>query len=60
MTLEIFIGRIPGKVIQLHKNKGVVVLTGDGALLIKIVQYQGNFEANTADQIVKSVRITLG
>ncbi len=55
-----FIGRIPGKVIQLHKNKGVVVLTGDGALLIKIVQYQGNFEANTADQIVKSVRITLG
>ncbi len=55
-----FVGRIPGKVIQLHKNKGVVVLTGDGALQIKEVQFQDEADSQSADQIIKSVRITLG
>lgn len=55
-----FVGRIPGKVIQLNKNKGVVVLTGNGALLIKKVQLMSAREAQSADQIIKSVRVTLG
>lgn len=55
-----FVGRIPGKVIQLHENKGVVVLTGDGALLIKEVQHHDEEDSQPADQLIKSVRITLG
>ena len=59
-----YVGRIPGKVIQLHKGKGVVVLTGDGALLIKNVMLEAESlnpdEDVTADTYIKSVRLTLG
>lgn len=52
-------GRIPGKVIKVLKNQGVVVLCGDGAVLIKEVQLE-NENKVTADKIINSVRLTLG
>lgn len=33
-----YIGRVPGRVVEVHKDVGSVVLTGDGALLIESVQ----------------------
>lgn len=33
-----YVGRVPGRVVEVHKNIGSVVLTGDGALLIQSIQ----------------------
>jgi methionyl-tRNA formyltransferase len=53
-----YVGRIPGKIISRVLGKGVVVLTGDGSLLIKnIIDSHGN--RTTADEIIKSIRIKL-
>lgn len=52
-------GRLSGKVIKIIKGKGVVILCGEGALLLKSVQIE-NGERKTADNIFKSVRLTLG
>lgn len=52
-------GRIPGKIIKVEKGKGVVVLCGDGALLIKNVQIEDEKQMR-ADKILKSIRKTLG
>ncbi|MED4207260.1 methionyl-tRNA formyltransferase [Neobacillus mesonae] len=52
-------GRVFGKVIKIIKDKGVVVLCGDGAILIKDVQLE-NGERQTADKVIKSIRLTLG
>jgi methionyl-tRNA formyltransferase len=52
-------GHISGKVIQIIKDKGVVVLCGVGAILIKDVQLEGK-ERQSADQVIKSIRVTLG
>ena len=51
-------GVIPGKVIKIIENEGIVVLCGKGAILIKDVELEGTNRV-TADNIVKSVRITL-
>jgi methionyl-tRNA formyltransferase len=56
---EYYVGRIPGKIISRIPGRGVVVLTGDGALLIKnIIDSHGN--RITADKIIKSIRVKLG
>lgn len=52
-------GRVVGKVIRVIKDKGVVVLCGEGAVLIKDVQIE-NGERQTADKVINSVRLTLG
>lgn len=52
-------GRIPGKVIKLEKDKGVIVLCRDNAVLIKIAQLE-NGKKVTADKIISSIRVTLG
>jgi methionyl-tRNA formyltransferase len=53
-----YVGRIPGKIVSRLSGRGVVVLTGDGALLIKtIIDSHGN--RITADEMIKSVRIKL-
>jgi hypothetical protein len=50
---------MPGKIISRISGKGVVVLTGDGTLLLKnIINPHGN--RITVDEIIKSVRIKLG
>jgi methionyl-tRNA formyltransferase len=52
-------GRIAGKVVKVVKNIGVVVLCGEGAVLIKDVQLE-NGDRQTADNLIKSIRMTLG
>lgn len=58
IDLGAYVGRIPGRVVKIIKDKGVCVLTGDGALLVTDVQY-GDSGIVTADNIIKSVRIRL-
>lgn len=51
-----YVGRIPGRVIKILPNTGIVVLTADGALLIKRVRTESG-EVTTADTLCKSVRM---
>lgn len=43
-----YVGRIPGKVERIIPSVGVNVLTGDGVLLIKDVQFEGHERQNAA------------
>lgn len=54
-----YVGAIPGRVVQVIPDRGSVVLTGDGALLIKRVQYDGE-EAVCAAAVLNSLSHTLG
>ena len=49
---------IPGKPVQICKGEGVEVLTGDGTLLIKDVEYGG--WGGNASEVLRSIRNTLG
>lgn len=51
-------GIVHGKVIRILRGQGVVVLCGDGAVLLRNVQQTGS-EIRTADRIIKSIRLTL-
>jgi methionyl-tRNA formyltransferase len=51
-------GLIPGKVINVIKDTGIVVLCGKGAVLLKDGQLE-NRERKTLDKYISSVRITL-
>jgi methionyl-tRNA formyltransferase len=54
-----YIGRVPGRVIQVHPGVGSVVLTGDGALLLKEAQRErGDIECAAA--IFNRLSQTLG
>ncbi len=53
-----YIGRIPGRVIETKPEIGSVVLTGDGALLLKTVQLEGEPETCAAE-ILNSIAMTL-
>jgi methionyl-tRNA formyltransferase len=60
-----YVGRIPGKVIRIIPNSGIVVLTGDGALLIESVTLVDDVSKSgglrhMADEYIKSVRVKLG
>lgn len=50
-----YVGRIPGKIIKIDKNKGVVVLTGDGAILIKKI-IKNSKVIDSVDTAIKSIR----
>ena len=54
-----YVGRIPGRVIEIRPGAGVVVLTGDGALLITHAQLDGS-EVLPADEIINRMSYTLG
>lgn len=54
-----FVGKVAGRVIEIRPNEGVVVLTGDGCLLIKVVSWR-EFERVTANKVIKSISDTLG
>jgi methionyl-tRNA formyltransferase len=54
-----YIGRVPGRVVEIKKGKGVVVLTGDGTLLLTQVQVEGAVPKR-ADEILQSLSSTLG
>jgi methionyl-tRNA formyltransferase len=52
-------GSVPGRVVDLAAVPGVTVATGDGALVIDSVQFEGE-DVVGADQVIKSVSDTLG
>lgn len=54
-----YVGRVPGRVVQVLPGRGSVVLTGDGALFLTRVQLEGQAEACAAD-VLGSLNITLG
>lgn len=54
-----YIGRIPGRVIEIRPDAGSVVLTGDGALLVTEVQPQ-DADSQPAHQIINRISHTLG
>lgn len=51
-------GRSPGRVVEVRRGVGVVVLTGDGEILIREAQAEGG-PADSADRIVASITDTL-
>jgi methionyl-tRNA formyltransferase len=53
-----FAGSIPGRVAEIRKGYGVLVLTGDGSIMIETVQLEGGPKVNAAD-IVRSLSSTL-
>lgn len=54
-----YVGRVPGRVIQVKPGEGVVVLTGDGALLLREVQLAGKPRTCAADVLTR-ISLTLG
>lgn len=54
-----YIGRVPGRVVEIHPGEGTVVLTGDGTLLITHVQLEGG-DILPADQVLNRISYTLG
>lgn len=59
--VPLYEGIIPGKVVKILKDEGVVVLCGKGAILVKKVCLNDSLHSPQApDSIIKSIRITLG
>ncbi len=54
-----YAGAVPGRVVEVRRGVGSVVLTGDGALLITEVQH-GNGPRRNASEILTSLSHTLG
>lgn len=54
-----YVGRIPGRIVEVRAGSGVVVLAGDGALLVSRVQLEGQ-EPVRADMLLNSLSYTLG
>jgi len=54
-----YVGRVPGRVVQVHPGQGVVVLTGDGSLLLTRAQWDDGEEV-PADQVIGGLSTTLG
>lgn len=53
-----YVGRVPGRVVEIIPGTGSVVLTGDGALLVTQVQLEGG-ERISADRVLNRISITL-
>jgi methionyl-tRNA formyltransferase len=54
-----YVGRIPGRVVQVLPGEGTVVMTGDGALLLMQVQRDGG-DAQSADEVLDRISLTVG
>ncbi|MFN8531219.1 MAG: formyltransferase family protein [Anaerolineae bacterium] len=54
-----YIGRMPGRIVEVRRGVGAVVLTGDGALLITEVGRPGEAR-QPADQVLTNLSMTLG
>jgi len=54
-----YVGRIPGRVVEIRRREGVVVLTGDGHLFVKSVQLEGEQE-KCATELITSITCRLG
>jgi methionyl-tRNA formyltransferase len=53
-----WVGRVVGRVVQVHKGRGVAVLAGRGTVLVEELLLDGKPEL--ASNIVKSVKATFG
>lgn len=57
----IYVGRVPGRVVQRYPTEGSVdVLTGDGVLRIEVVESTGEDGPAPASSVLRSIRDTLG
>lgn len=54
-----YVGRVPGRVVEIRPDRGTVVLTGDGAILLTEVQLESE-PATTASSVLRSPATTLG
>lgn len=54
-----YVSKSPGRVVESHGNGAVTVLTGDGTILVRTVQLEGD-EAEDAAGILKPPSMTLG
>jgi methionyl-tRNA formyltransferase len=54
-----YVGRIPGRVVEILPKIGAVVLTGDGSILIRQVQLEGE-PSRCAAEVLDSLSMTLG
>lgn len=54
-----YVGRIPGRVVQVVPSEGSIVLTDNGALLISRVQFDGEAEVHAAE-LLTGLNMTLG
>lgn len=54
-----YVGRIPGRVVEIRPGEGVVVLTGDNVLLVTRVQLEGSDPA-PATAVLNRISHTLG
>jgi methionyl-tRNA formyltransferase len=54
-----YVGRVPGRVVEVRPGEGSVVLTGDGALLVKQVQVEGGV-VTCAANVLNRLGQTLG
>ena len=59
VTERRYVGRIPGRIVDIRRGVGCVVLTGDGAFLIKQVQQVDNAICS-AEKILTRLSYTLG
>ncbi len=55
---HVYVGRVPGRVIEVKPDLGTVVLTSDGAILIKTIQLESEPET-CASEILNSISMTL-
>jgi len=53
-----YVGRVPGRVVEISPGKGVLVLTGDGSLLLEQVQLEGGQTVCSAE-LIRSLSTTL-
>jgi methionyl-tRNA formyltransferase len=54
-----YVGRVPGRVVEIVPGVGTVVLTGDSAVLLTLVQFEGQEPVCAAD-ILRRITHTLG
>ena len=54
-----YIGNIPGRVVEVVADRGVIVLTGDEPLLVTLVQYEGDVITNAVN-VLNRQTYTLG
>jgi methionyl-tRNA formyltransferase len=57
-TPRSYVARVPGRVVEVRKGSGSVVLTGDGELLLSRVQIEGE-GPESGDVVLKSTSLTL-
>ena len=55
----LYVGSVPGRVVDVAAGHGVTVLTGNGAIVLNQVQLEGG-EISSASEILNSISLTLG